>query len=348
MNKLISIEAAVSRVKDGMTLMIGGFLGNGTPSRLVDALASSGVKNLTLICNDAAFPDRGVGRLIVNRQVKKLYASHIGTNPLAGEQMNAGELEVEFCPQGTLAERVRAGGSGLGGVLTPTGLGTIVARGKEIVAVGGKEYLLETPLRADVALVRASVADASGNLVYRGTSENFNPLMAMAADTVIAEAGEFVATGSIDPGRVRTPGTLVDALVAGEPSRCRWTAAVRARMSAHDAHYGGSLVDGAKMLQLFGDVATELLIQHDGDEGLFAGYDKVEFLAPVRAGDYIEARGEITRVGKSSRGMTFEARKVIEARPDISASAADVLAEPVVVCRASGTCVVTKECQRKS
>lgn len=122
---------------------------------------------------------------------------------------------------------------------------------------------------------------------------------------------------------------------------------IRLRMSSHDAHYGGNLVDGAKMLQLFGDVATELLIRNDGDEGLFAAYDKVEFLAPVYAGDYIEATGEITNVGNSSRKMTFEARKVIIPRPDISASAADFLEEPIVVCRASGTCVVPKNCQRK-
>ncbi len=123
---------------------------------------------------------------------------------------------------------------------------------------------------------------------------------------------------------------------------------IRLRMSAHDAHYGGNLVDGARMLQLFGDVATELLIMHDGDEGLFAGYDKVEFLAPVFAGDYIEASGEIVSVGNSSRKMVFEAKKVIAPRTDISASAADVLEEPVVVCRASGTCVVPKKCQRKN
>ena len=347
MNKLITIEEAVARVKDGMTIMVGGFLGNGTPCRIVDALAASGVRDLQLICNDTAYPGLGVGRLIANRQVRKVYTSHIGTNPLTSEQVNAGELDVEFCPQGSLAERVRAGGCGLGGVLTPTGLGTMVAKGKRTLTVDGKEYLLETPLRADVALVRASVADRSGNLVYKGTSENFNPLMAMAADVVIAEAGEIVETGTIDPGLVRTPGMLVDGIVAGEPASRRWRATTRVRMSAGDAHYGGSLVDGARVLQLFGDVATELLILHDGDEGLFAGYDSVEFLAPTRAGDYIEATGEITRVGNSSRRMTFEARKVIAARPDVSGSAADALVEPVVVCRASGTCVVPEKCQRK-
>jgi 3-aminobutyryl-CoA ammonia-lyase len=163
---------------------------------------------------------------------------------------------------------------------------------------------------------------------------------------VIAEAGEVVPVGAIAPEHVGTPGILVDGIVAGEAAPRRARATIRVRMSAHDAHYGGQLVDGARMLQLFGDVATELLIRHDGDEGLFAAYDSVQFLAPVHAGDYIEATGEITRVGNSSRAMTFEARKVIAPRPDISASAADVLGEPVVVCRASGTCVVPKKCQR--
>jgi acetate CoA/acetoacetate CoA-transferase alpha subunit len=343
---MISIEEAVSRVQDGMTVMVGGFLGNGTPHLLVDALVESGVKNLTLICNDTAYPDKGVGRLVANGQVTRAIVSHIGTNPLSSERMNAGTLVVEFVPQGTLAERVRAGGNGLGGVLTPTGLGTMVAEGKRVVTVEGKEFLLEMPLRADVALVRASVADRSGNLSYRGTAENFNPLMATAADVVIAEAGEVVETGAMEPERVGTPGIFVDGIVAGKPSSRRYRAMVRVRMGTGDAHYGGELVDGAKMLQLFGDVATELLIQHDGDEGLFASYDNVQFLAPVHAGDYVEATGEIVKVGNASRKMLFEARKVIAPRPDVSPSAADVLETPVVVCRASGTCVVPKKCQR--
>ena len=192
MSKFISIEEAVSKVKDGMTIMVGGFLANGTPNKIVDALAKSGVKNLTLICNDTAYPDKGVGQLIANKQVKKLFVSHIGTNPHTSEQMNSGELEIEFCPQGSLAERVRAGGCGLGGILTQTGMGTIVAEGKQIVNVDGKDYLLEKPLRADIALVGASLGDKAGNLVYRGTSQNFNPLMASAADLVIAEINELV------------------------------------------------------------------------------------------------------------------------------------------------------------
>ena len=213
MSKFISIEEAVSKVKDGMTIMVGGFLANGTPNKIVDALAKSGVKNLTLICNDTAYPDKGVGQLIANKQVKKLFVSHIGTNPHTSEKMNSGELEIEFCPQGSLAERVRAGGCGLGGILTQTGMGTIVAEGKQIVNVDGKDYLLEKPLRADIALVGASLGDKAGNLVYRGTSQNFNPLMASAADLVIAEVNELVEVGEIAAENVKTPSIMVDFIV---------------------------------------------------------------------------------------------------------------------------------------
>ena len=213
MSKFISIEEAVSKVKDGMTIMVGGFLANGTPNKIVDALAKSGVKNLTLICNDTAYPDKGVGQLIANKQVKKLFVSHIGTNPHTSEQMNSGELEIEFCPQGSLAERVRAGGCGLGGILTQPGMGTIVAEGKQIVNVDGKDYLLEKPLKADIALVGASLGDKAGNLVYRGTSQNFNPLMASAADLVIAEINELVEVGEIAAENVKTPSIMVDFIV---------------------------------------------------------------------------------------------------------------------------------------
>ena len=213
MKKLISVEEAVAKVTDGMTVMIGGFLANGTPNAIVDALAKSGVKNLTLVVNDTAFPDKGCGQLIANKQVKKVIVSHIGTNPCTSEQMNSGELEIEFCPQGTLAERVRAGGAGLGGVLTPTGIGTLVAEGKQILNIDGKDYLLEKPLRADVALVGASVGDDAGNLVYKGTTQNFNPLMATAADLVIAEVQELVEKGELYPELVRTPGIFVDYIV---------------------------------------------------------------------------------------------------------------------------------------
>ncbi|MDR2854415.1 MAG: CoA transferase subunit A [Prevotellaceae bacterium] len=213
MNKIISVEHTLSFLKDGMTVMIGGFLANGTPEKIVDTIAASGIKNLTLICNDTAFPERGFGKLFVNKQVSKVITSYIGANPVCGEQLDAGELQVEFVPQGTLAERLRAAGCGLGGILTPTGLGTLIAQGKQIVNVDGKDYLLEKPLRADVALICASVGDKSGNLVYRGTSQNFNPLMAMAADVVIAEVGELVETGTIPPENIKTQGILVDYLV---------------------------------------------------------------------------------------------------------------------------------------
>lgn len=213
MNKFISIEEAVAQVKEGMTVMVGGFLANGTPNAIVDALAQSGVKNLTLICNDTAYPDRGVGQLIANRQVKKLIVSHIGTNPCTSEQMNSGELKIEFVPQGTLAERIRSGGAGLGGFLTTTGMGTIVAEGKPVISVDGKDYLLEKPLRADVALIGASLGDKSGNLIYRGTSQNFNPLMASAADLVIAEIAELVEVGELAPETVKTPAIFVDYIV---------------------------------------------------------------------------------------------------------------------------------------
>ena len=210
MKKLISIEDAVAKIQDGATIMIGGFLAAGSPNRIIDALVASGVKDLTVICNDSGFPDRGMGKLVVNKQVKKLIVSHIGTNPETGNQMNAGELEIEFVPQGTLAERIRAKGAGLGGVLTRTGLGTIVAEGKETVKVDGVEYLLEKPLGADVALIGASVADEIGNLFYKGTTQNFNPLMASAADLVIVEAEELVKAGEIAPENIHTPGIFVD------------------------------------------------------------------------------------------------------------------------------------------
>ncbi len=212
MKKQVTLEEAVAQIKDGMTIMVGGFLAVGAPTQIVDALVEKGVKDLTLICNDTAFPDQSIGKLIVNRQVKKLYVSHIGTNPETSNQMNAGELEVEFCPQGTLAERIRAKGAGLGGLLTATGLGTIIAEGKEVVTVDGKEYLLEKPLGADVAIIGASIADEAGNLIYKGTTQNFNPLMATAADIVIAEAEEVVATGTLAPETIHTSGVYVDYL----------------------------------------------------------------------------------------------------------------------------------------
>ena len=209
MNKIITISEAASYVKDGMTVMVGGFMGTGGPNKIMDTLLNQGVKNLTIICNDTAFPDKGVGKLIVNKQIKRVIVSHIGTNPATIELMNSGELIVTFYPQGTLAECVRAGGAGLGGVLTPTGLGTIMAEGKEVIVVDGKEYLLEKPLRADIALLHANIADEMGNLVYKGTTQNFNPIMATAADLVIAEVDEIVPTGSLAPEVIHTPSIFV-------------------------------------------------------------------------------------------------------------------------------------------
>lgn len=212
-NKVVTMEEAVSHVKDGMTVFIGGFLGVGTPEKIIDALIEKGVKDLTVIGNDTGFPDRGIGRLVCNNQVKKVIATHIGTNPETGRRMNTGEMEVELCPQGTLAERIRAAGNGLGGVLTPTGVGTIVEEGKQVLEIDGKKYLLEKPLRADVALINGSVVDELGNVIYAKTTKNFNPMMATAADTVIVFAEKLVKVGEIDPDHVMTSRIFVDYIV---------------------------------------------------------------------------------------------------------------------------------------
>ena len=215
MNKIISLNQAVDMIQDGMTIMVGGFLGCKNPFKIVDAIVEKGVKDITLIANDSSFPEVGIGKLIVNKQVKRLIASHVGTNKETGNQMNSGEMQVELVPQGTLAERIRAAGAGLGGILTPTGLGTIVAEGKTIVEVDGKEYLLEKPLKADIALIVGAKVDKKGNVVYSKATRNFNPLMATAADIVIVEADEIVEVGEIDPDNVMTPGIFVDYIVGG-------------------------------------------------------------------------------------------------------------------------------------
>ena len=215
MNKIVTIEEAISHVKDGAVVMVGGFLAGGSPERLIDALVAKGVKDLTLICNDTAFADKGVGKMVVAKMFKKVIVSHIGTNPETGRQMIANEMEVDLVPQGTLAERIRAAGAGLGGFLTPTGVGTIVEEGKEKMVIGGIEYLLELPLKADVALIHAEKADKFGNLVYKGSKSNFNPLMATAADVTIAEVEEVVEIGEIDPLDVKTPGIFVRYIVNG-------------------------------------------------------------------------------------------------------------------------------------
>lgn len=213
MEKVVSLEQAAEAVKDGMTVMIGGFLANGTPETLIDALVKKGVQNLTLICNDTAFTDRGVGKLIINKLIKAVITSHVGTNPETQRQINEGEIEGILVPQGTLAERVRAGGAGLGGFLTPTGVGTEVEEGKQKMAIDGREYLLELPLKADVALIYGSIVDKSGNIMYTHSQRNFNPLMAAAADFVICEADEIVEVGEIDQNDVMTPGIFIDYIV---------------------------------------------------------------------------------------------------------------------------------------
>jgi acetate CoA/acetoacetate CoA-transferase alpha subunit len=215
MNKLIDLSQAIAHVKDGDTIMIGGFLAVGTPNRLIDALIEKGVKDLTLICNDSGFVDRGVGKMVVNKQFKKIIASHVGTNKETGRQMLSGETEVVLVPQGTLIEQIRAGGHGLGGVLTATGLGTEVEIGKEKITVDGKEYLLEKPLRADVALIFGNQVDKFGNIHYHGSTRNFNNMMAAAADITIVEAMEIVEVGELDPDSVHTPGVFVDYIVDG-------------------------------------------------------------------------------------------------------------------------------------
>jgi len=215
MQKIKTVQEAIANVTDGMSLMIGGFLGVGTPEVLIDALVAKGVKDLEIICNDTAFVDKGIGKLVVNKQVRKVVTSHIGTNPETGRQMNEGEMEVVLSPQGTIAEQVRAAGAGLGGVLTPTGIGTVVEEGKQKIVVDGKEFLVEKPIKANVALIRGCKADTKGNIFYDKAARNFNPLMAMAADLVIAEVDEIVDLGELDPNLVHTPNIFVDILVKG-------------------------------------------------------------------------------------------------------------------------------------
>lgn len=218
MAKQIDTTQAAALVKDGMTVMIGGFMTNGTPQILMDALVEKGVKDLTVIANDAGYPNDGIGKLLTAGCVKKLIASHIGLNPDAGKAMNDGSIEIVLIPQGTLAEQIRAAGAGLGGVLTPTGLGTAVADGKETVVVDGKTYLLEKPLHADVALIRGSIVDEGGNVFFKGTTRNFNPMMATAADVVIVAAEKTVELGGIQAESIATPGIFVDYIVEGEPT----------------------------------------------------------------------------------------------------------------------------------
>lgn len=209
--KLIDINEFKSHFKDGMSIMVGGFMSVGTSEPLIDALVESNVRNLTIICNDAGFPDKGVGKLIENKQVEKLLASHIGLNPTAGKMMATGELEAILIPQGTLAEQIRAGGAGLGGVLTTTGIGTIVEESKQKIDIDGVEYLVEKPLKADVAIIRGSKVDQYGNVIYNATTRNFNPMMAMACEKVFVWPEQLV--DELDPNHVITPHIFVDYIV---------------------------------------------------------------------------------------------------------------------------------------
>ena len=213
MSKVISMEQALSYIKDGSTIMIGGFGAVGTPMGIVNAILKAGIKDLTIISNDTGWEDRGLGVLITARRVKKVIVSHIGTNKQSGAQLNAGELEVELVPQGTLAERIRCAAFGLGGALTPTGIGTAVEEGKQSIVVQGKQYMLEEPLHADVALLHGYVVDKAGNITYKGAMVNFNHVMAGAAAVTIVEATKLVEIGKIDPNHVVTPGIFIDYVV---------------------------------------------------------------------------------------------------------------------------------------
>jgi acetate CoA/acetoacetate CoA-transferase alpha subunit len=215
MKKKLELQDAINKIEDGMTLMIGGFLANGSPHRIIDALVASGKKDLTIICNDTGFVDKGIGKLVVNNQVKKVMTSHIGTNKETGRQMNEGLMEVDLVPQGTLAEQIRAGGAGLGGVLTPIGIGTPVEEKNQVIEVDGKSFILAKGVRADIALIHGSIVDEKGNVYYNKSTRNFNPLMASAADVVIVEAEKVVKTGELDPHMIMTPSLFVDHIVEG-------------------------------------------------------------------------------------------------------------------------------------
>jgi acetate CoA/acetoacetate CoA-transferase alpha subunit len=212
--KTVCVEEAIAMIPNGATVMVGGFMGVGTPERLLNELARQGKSELSVISNDAAVPGKGVGKLFDASLVSTLTTSHIGLNPDVQKQMMANKVVVNLVPQGTFVERIRAGGYGLGGVLTPTGVGTMIAEGKRQIDVDGKSFLLETALRSDFALIHAFLADYLGNLSYALTARNFNPVMAMAADTVIVTAENIVPVGVIAPDHVITPAPLVDYLVA--------------------------------------------------------------------------------------------------------------------------------------
>ncbi|MBQ8784867.1 MAG: CoA transferase subunit A [Alphaproteobacteria bacterium] len=209
MKEIISIKQAANLIKEGSSIMIGGFLRCGTPYKTINEIVKNKTSNLTLIANDTSYPEYDRGQLIVNKLVKKAIVAHIGTNPETGKQMNAGELDVELIPMGTLVEKIRSAGAGLGGFLTPTGVGTIVENGKETMVVDGKKYLFEKPLKADVAIIYATKADKFGNAFLDGTTRNFNTVMATAADTVILEPEE-ITDEPLNPAEITIPGIFID------------------------------------------------------------------------------------------------------------------------------------------
>ena len=215
MKKIKSIDEAIKYIKPGMTVMVGGFLGVGSPEVMIDKIIENKIDNLTLIANDTSFPGVNYGKLVEHKLIKKVYTSHIGTNPESGRQMHSGEMEIILTPQGTLVEQIRAAGAGLGGVITPTGLGTVVEEGKQLIEIDNKKYIVEKPLKADVAILRGAKVDKKGNIYYDLSARNFNPIMAMAADIVIVEADEIVEVGEINPNDVMTPHIFVDIIVKG-------------------------------------------------------------------------------------------------------------------------------------
>lgn len=214
MKKIVSAKEAISLIKDDSTVMVGGFLSCGTPDQLIDELVEQNVQRLTMISNDTSIPTADKGKLIVNKQVKKVITTHIGTNPETGRQMNNGELDVELVPMGTLVERIRAKGTGMGGVLTPTGVGTILEKDKETLDVDGKKFIFERPIGADFALIYGSKVDKFGNVWFHGTTRNLNTIMATAAETVIVQADELV--DCINPDEVVIPGLFIDYIVVKE------------------------------------------------------------------------------------------------------------------------------------
>jgi 3-oxoacid CoA-transferase subunit A len=215
--RITSPEAALANLRDGMTVLMGGFGLCGIPEKLIAAVRTKGTMDLTVVSNNAGVEDFGIGLLLQNRQVKKMISTYVGENKLFEQLVMSGELQVELNPQGTLAERLRAGGAGIPAFYTPTGYGTMVAEGKETREFDGRKYVLERALRGDFAFVKAWKGDRWGNLVFRKTARNFNPIMATAADYVIAEVEELVEAGQIDPEQVHTPGIFVDAIFQGAP-----------------------------------------------------------------------------------------------------------------------------------